>query len=65
MTEKKASYLEADILSAFGTGKSNAQTLYHNLQDLILGASCGLELSEVVLIKFKNPEETEKAWYSA
>ena len=32
---------------------------HHNLKDLILDASCGLEYTEMVLTKHTNTEETE------
>ena len=32
---------------------------HHNLQDLIVEASCSLEVSEIVLTEQRNPEETE------
>ena len=38
---------------------------HHNLFDLMLGASCSLELSEMVLIKYTNLEQTEEGITSA
>ena len=39
--------------------KSNDLAWHHNLWHLMLGASCGLESSELVLTKHRNLEETE------
>ena len=47
-----------DILVAKNTGERHAIAWHHNLWDLMLGASCGLEVSETVLTKWRNPEET-------
>ena len=38
--------------------KSSALAWHCNLQDLMLGASCDLEVSEVVLPEHRNPDET-------
>ena len=42
------------------TGKSSALAWHHNLQDFILGASCSLEVPEMVVTEYKNPDETEE-----
>ena len=51
--------LDADILVARGTGARKALAWHHNLQELILGVSCGLKVSEKVLIEQRNTEETD------
>ena len=38
---------------------------HHSLEDLMLGASCGLEVSEIVLTEWRNQEETEDVMASA
>ena len=50
--------LDTDIWVARGTGARRALAWHHNLWDLMLGASCGLEWSEIVLTEQRNPEET-------
>ena len=37
------------------TGARRALAWNHNLQDLVLGASCGLELSERILTEWRKP----------
>ena len=41
------------------TGERSVLPWCHNLQGLMVGASCSLEISETVLTKGRNPEETE------
>ena len=57
--EKLQINLDADILVTRGTGAKRALAWCHNLKDLMLGASCSLELSERVLTKQRNPKENE------
>ena len=47
-------------LVAKHTGERSTLAWHHNLQDLMLGARCGLEVSETVLTKWRNPEEAEE-----
>ena len=47
MTGKYQINLEADILPTKCTGKGSALAWHHNLGDLMLGASFGLEVSEM------------------
>ena len=47
-------------MPANGTGKSNNLACQHHLQDLILGPSCSLEVSEIVMIECRNPEEIDE-----
>ena len=56
--------LDANILVARDPGARRALAWHQNLLDLMLGASCGLELSERVLTEQRNPEETEDAMAS-
>ena len=58
--EKYWSNLDADILVATNTGERTDIAWHHNLWDLMLGASCGLEVSETVLTKWRKSEETEE-----
>ena len=46
------------------TGKRSALAWHYNLQDLMLGASCSLEVSETVLSEQRNPEEMEEVMTS-
>ena len=63
--EKYFISLDADILPAIGTGKSSALAWHHDLQYLMLGASCGLEVPEIVLTRHRNPDDTEEVTTSA
>ena len=51
--------LDADILVSRDTGDRSALVWHHNLY-LMLGASCSLEVSETILTKCRNQEETEE-----
>ena len=42
-----------------GTVARRALAWHHNSQDVVLGASCGIEVSEIVLTEWRNPEEIE------
>ena len=42
-----------------GTGERRALAWHHKLEVLMLGASCGIEITEIVHTKQRNPEETE------
>ena len=44
--EKYQINLDADILPVRGTGKSSTLVWHHNIWDLMLGASLGLEILE-------------------
>ena len=57
--------MTGSILPACGTGKSYAIAQHYNLWYLMLGASCSLELSEMVLPEHRKPEETEEGKVSA
>ena len=46
--EKYKSNFDADTWPVIGTGKSSVPAWHHNLQNLMLGVSCGLEISEMV-----------------
>ena len=63
--EKKWINLKGDILPAPGTDKINALALYHNLWDLMLEASCSLELSEMVVTNHRDHEEAKEGMTSA
>ena len=56
MAWKIVNNLEADILPATGTGKSSTLDLHHNLQDLMLGIICSLEVSDTVLAKHRKSQ---------
>ena len=58
--EKQWINLETEILPTSGTGKITVLVWHHDLWDLMLGASSGLELIEMVPTKYRNPEETEE-----
>ena len=62
--EKYQINLDADILVAKYKVKRSAFSWYHNLWDLMLGASCGLEVSETVLTNYRNPDETKEVMTS-
>ena len=57
--EKYQINLYDDLLVARCTGARRTLAWYHNIWDLMLGASCSLEVSEIVLTEWRNPEETE------
>ena len=48
--------LDAGILVAKDTGERGAPAWHHNLQELMLWASCGLKVSETVLTESRNPK---------
>ena len=52
--------LEAGILPTKVTGKSISLAWQHNLGDVILGTSFSFELSEKIITKPRNPDETEE-----
>ena len=57
--EKYQINLDADISMARDMGERSVLVWHHNLLDMILGASCGLEVSEIVL-SGKTKEELKK-----
>ena len=65
MTGKVMSQLKGWHLPACCTRKSKALAWHHNLWGLMLEASCSLELSDIVLTKCRNVEETEEGMTSA
>ena len=50
--------LDSDILP--DTGNCSAIAWHHNWWDLMLGASCSLKVSEMILTKHRNPDDTDK-----
>ena len=56
--------IQIDITCWCGTGKNRALAYHHNLQDLMLGASSDLEVSETLLSKQRKLEETEEGMTS-
>ena len=60
MTAKYQINLDANIFSAINTGKGSALALHHNLWDLMLGANCGLEVSEMVLPEHRKSDQNDK-----
>ena len=52
--------LDTNILPAIGTAKSSALAWHHKLWDFMLGASCDLELLEMLPTKHRNPDDTDK-----
>ena len=59
MAKKYQSNSDTDILVAKDTGERSDLAWHHNLQNLTLGASCGLEVSEGVLTQCRNAKVTE------
>ena len=58
--EKYWIHLDADILVTKDTAERSALACHHNLWDLMLVVSCGLEVSETVITWQRNPKETEE-----
>ena len=56
---------EAYMVPACCMGKSSALAWNHNLWDLMLGASCILDILELVLPESRNPEETDAGLLSS
>ena len=53
---------DVDILPISCTDKSSVLVWHHNLWDFMIEASYSLELSEIVLAEYRNPEEI-KSWH--
>ena len=47
--EKMHINLDADILVARDIGERRVLTWHHNFEDLMLGASCGFNISDILL----------------
>ena len=58
--EKYQINLDDDILPVIGTGKSSTLAWHHNFWHLMILASCGLEVSEIVLTGHRNPDRTNE-----